>query len=284
MKHFFDPLPTDISCQLKNEVSVFSHYHYHDGIELFLLLNGEVNYYIDEHCYHLSRGSLILINPEEYHRSELLNHETYERIVINVSSSLLATLSTKRTSLTICFEDRPFCEGNLIELEKGDLQELIVLSRHLASALAEPGYGYDLLALSFLLQILVKANLLYQSDSRPGLASDIMPSLVRDTMNYIEEHLTESFCLADLSKAFYHNGSYISRCFKRVTGLTIQQYTLYKRIGLAQKYLQEGYPLTDVCWMAGFNNYSNFSRSFTQYVGYSPKKYQSAHIPPPEKK
>lgn len=60
-----------------------------------------------------------------------------------------------------------------------------------------------------------------------------------------------------------------------VTGLTIQQYLLNKRIGLAQKYLKEGRFLTDVCWMSGFNNYSHFARTFSQQVGVSPKKYQN---------
>lgn len=64
-----------------------------------------------------------------------------------------------------------------------------------------------------------------------------MPRLIQDTMMYIEEHLAEEITLSDLSAVFFHNGTYISRCFKGVTGLTISQYILYKRISLAQKYL-----------------------------------------------
>ena len=105
-----------------------------------------------------------------------------------------------------------------------------------------------------------------------------MPPLIRGTMHYIEEHLTEPISLADLSAAFYHNGTYISRYFKSITGLSISQYILYKRISLSQKLLKEGLPLTEACLMSGFNNYSNFSRTFTQQVGCSPKKYQNMFI------
>ena len=128
-------------------------------------------------------------------------------------------------------------------------------------------------------QILVKTNQLYQASENTDFIKpqDVMPSLIRDTMGYIEQHLTEAISLADLSAAFFHNGTYISRRFKEATGLTISQYILYKRISLAQKYLSEGHPLTEVCLMSGFNNYSNFSRSFAQQVGCSPKKYQDMH-------
>ncbi len=282
MRNFFDPLNRDITCLVKNDVAVFPHYHQHDGYEIFILLNGDANYFIEQHCYHLSRGSLVIIRPDESHRSELLDHSVYERIVINIRSPFSETLSTEQTNLNACFLNRPRSEKNLLQLNNVELQELLVLSRQLQAVLEKDCYGCDCLALSYLLQILVKTNQLYQKVSALGSAAwpDVMPELVRDTMTYIEAHLTEPISLANLSEVLFHNGTYISRRFKSVTGLTIQQYILYKRISLAQQYLQQGYSVTDVCWMSGFNNYSNFSRSFAHQVGCSPKKYQNAYTPP----
>lgn len=279
MKKFFEPLNVDILCKVKNEIAVAHYYHRHDGFEIFLLLNGSVNYYIEQHCYQLSRGSMIVINPEEYHRSELVDHNIYERITLNIHPDFFKKITSSQTNLTTCFLDRPNSEKNLIQLNNHELQELLILSRQLERVLDEPCYGDDLLTISFLLQILVKTNHLFLSalESPNPSPPDIMPPLVRDTMAYIEEHLTDSISLADLSKQFFHNGTYISRRFKAVTGLTLQQYILYKKIGLAQRFLREGHSLTDTCWMSGFNNYSNFCRSFTQQVGCSPKKFQNTH-------
>ena len=55
MKRFFEELTCDIVCKIKDEVAVFPHYHRHDGYEIFILLNGDVNYYIEQHSYRLTR-------------------------------------------------------------------------------------------------------------------------------------------------------------------------------------------------------------------------------------
>lgn len=279
MKRFFEPLQSDILCKIKSNTESLPHYHRHDGCEIFIFLNGGATYYIEQHSYPLTSGSLLLINPEEYHRSDLLKNMPYDRIVINIRESFLEQLSTKTTCLSSCFLDRPCSEKNLIQLSNQDLQHFLVLSKQLSAALDSSAYGHDLLAISYLLQILIKTNTLYKSSLEFQTSPlDLMPPLVRDTMHYIEEHLTEPISLADLSATFYHNGTYISRYFKSITGLSISQYILYKRISLSQKLLKEGLPLTETCLMSGFNNYSNFSRTFAQQVGCSPKKYQNMFI------
>lgn len=203
----------------------------------------------------------------------------YERIVLNIQKDFLERLSTQQTKLSSCFLDRPNCEKNLIQLSTQELKSYLILSGNLRDVLKESSYGSDLLGISYLLQILVRTNQLYRDSENLEFSEpkDLMPMLVQDTMAYIEEHLAEEITLADLSAAFFHNGTYISRRFKAVTGLTISEYILYKRIGRAQKYLAEGVPLTEASLMSGFNNYSNFSRSFTKQVGCSPKKYQNAY-------
>ena len=163
MKRFFDPLQSDILCKIKSKCEVFPHYHRHDGCEIFILLNGGATYYIEQHSYSLTSGSLLLINPEEYHRADLVKDMAYDRIVINIQEAFLEQLSTKITNLSSCFLDRPCSERNLIQLSNQDLQHFLVLSKQLSAALDSSAYGHDLLAVSYLLQILVKTNTLYQT-------------------------------------------------------------------------------------------------------------------------
>lgn len=144
----------------------------------------------------------------------------------------------------------------------------------LHDSLEKSGYGADLVSISYLSQILVKTNLLYQNGLRASVPN-IMPHLVQNVMAYLDAHLLESVSLQTLSSLFYHNGTYISRCFKKATGLSVQQYILMKRINLALRYLEQGCSVTNACTASGFNNYSNFSRTFSRQVGMSPRLYQA---------
>ena len=101
-----------------------------------------------------------------------------------------------------------------------------------------------------------------------------MPGLVMETFNYIENHLTEEITLKCLEENLHYNGTYISRRFKRITGISLQNFIIAKKVMLSCKLLREGVSPCNACEMTGFNSYSNFSRTFSKQVGMSPKKYQ----------
>ncbi|WP_130836449.1 AraC family transcriptional regulator [Lachnoclostridium sp. Marseille-P6806] len=283
MKRLFEPIEENIYCKIKNHqqygIAVLPYYHLHDGCEIFILMKGSVNYYIEDHCYRLKEGSLMIISPNEYHRASLIDSSVYDRIVINIKTSVFHDFSTGDTNLAHCFLERPVSTRNLIQLSRLDLHEFLVLAKNLEATLDQKDFGYDLLAVSYLLQILVKLNKLYYSASAEKLSAlpDIMPVLVKDIMLYIDQNLTDPLSLSELSRRFYHNGAYISRRFKETTGLPLSQYILNKRINLAKGLLEGGHSVTDACMLSGFNNYPNFCRTFSERVGVSPKKYQNSN-------
>lgn len=109
MNVIYDPIETDIYYRHKDiHTSPFPHYHKHDAYEIFLLLNGDACYYIEQSCYHISRGSMLVIQPGEYHRITLNNPNVYDRISLNIKQNIFDQYSTSRTELSACFSDRPF--------------------------------------------------------------------------------------------------------------------------------------------------------------------------------
>ena len=98
----------------------------------------------------------------------------------------------------------------------------------------------------------------------------LMPGMIARAISYINENLS----LPAIARQLHHNVDYVSRYIKAVTGTTLQQFIIAKRITLAQQYLRKGNPLCDACYLSGFGNYSHFSRCFTEHTGMSPKQYQ----------
>lgn len=270
---FFYALNKDINCQHKNGVHFTTQYHHHDGFEIYLFLRGDANYYIEQNCYNMKRGCLFNIRPNELHRVECFNFKVYERVSITLRIPILKALSTEQTDLSKCFNDRPFGENNITYLNEHQINEFMFMVYKLENLLDSKAYGHDIMAKSYMYQILVFVNNLFLKKSQTE-PINIMPPIVNKTMQYIDEHLTEPITMSDIANHIHHNATYISRCFKKVTGVPLQQYIIYKRIVLAQRYLVEGYSLNDTCRLSGFNDYSNFARTFKKQIGCSPKKFQ----------
>ena len=102
---------------------------------------------------------------------------------------------------------------------------------------------------------------------------NIMPEIVLKTMQYIETNLTDELSLAALSSAIGYSPKYISSQFKRNTGLSLREYIFDKRIEHSKKLLMKGKSVSEASLMSGFNDYSNFIRSFTKKTGTSPGHY-----------
>lgn len=267
-------LQEDLICECKTAKDADGSFlfHCHDGCEIFVLLEGEVDFYTENDGKRLKRGDVVCIPPYGFHRGEVLSPGLYDRIVINIRDDLLKSLSTARTDLSACFY-LSSQKLNYLHLTQEELSRFASLSASLQDALSFRHYGDDVLADILLRQILLLLNCLAPSQRLPEY-SGIMPRLVADAFSYVEEHLTEELSLPAIAEYLHHNGTYISRCFRQVMGVSIQQYIIAKRIALAQQLLRQGYSPQDVCYMAGFRNYSHFSRTFSQDVGLSPKQYQ----------
>ncbi|MDR5899539.1 DNA-binding response regulator [Halomonas vilamensis] len=66
-----------------------------------------------------------------------------------------------------------------------------------------------------------------------------------------------------------------SRFFKRVAGITFQEYLLHRRISEAMRLLANPkVSITDVCFTVGFSDLSYFTRIFQRYVGKPPSRYR----------
>jgi AraC-like DNA-binding protein len=245
-------------------------YHRHDAYEIYLFIRGNANFYIEQACYNLQPGDLIIISPCETHRVVCLDDQVYERVFINVKKAAIDHLSTKQTNLFECFDLHPFGQKNLTKLSEDNMKHFIYITDKLLKVFESTEYGQDILAISYLCELLVFTNTMYQKSCYQAV--NIMPVLVCDIMHYIEEHLCEEITLEKLSGKFYLSGTHISREFKKSTGLSIRYYILESRIALAIKHLNEGKNVSEACFMSGFLDYSNFIRSFTKIVGLSPGK------------
>lgn len=117
-------------------------------------------------------------------------------------------------------------------------------------------------------------GLLSKPASSKSANSEIHP-LLYQSLTFIEENIHEN----DLSLEMVASSIYVSRChysrlFKEHFGTGFKEYIMNKRIQKAKVMLQEGQPVTDVCYAVGYGDLTHFGRVFKKLVGINPSVYR----------
>jgi AraC-like DNA-binding protein len=99
--------------------------------------------------------------------------------------------------------------------------------------------------------------------------------LVHRAMSFILRELSNGLRLDDIAAELGMSASSFSRFFKRHTGHNFIDYVRKLRIGRACDHLSEtDLPVTQICFLAGYLNLSNFNRNFRIERGMTPKAYR----------
>ena len=256
---------------LTTNYSLNGAFHRHEGYEIYLFLKGNVNCYVEQQCFHMERGDLLVIRPGQYHRPAMLDPNNYERITLNFQNTVLRHFSTENSDLESFFVEQSNNKVCHTHLSEEQLHQYLSLIAQIEQLLPSEEFGSDIMIQSCLARIFVLINQAFRTTDRQ--TSNIMPKLIRDLLRYIDANLSEPITLKTLEQEFYLSGTYISRQFKKHTGLTLRNYLLDRRISHARTLLSSDLSITEVCQKSGFSDYANFIRSFTKTVGISPGKY-----------
>ncbi len=96
-------------------------------------------------------------------------------------------------------------------------------------------------------------------------------SVINKTVEYIEDSIGERLTLAELSGKFNISDFHFNRMFKTVTGITLKQYILGRKLTRAMEQLKSTTePIIDIALDLGFEYPEVFSRAFKKQFGLSP--------------
>lgn len=247
-------------------------FHLHEEFEIYFLLSGDVNYFVEKSMYPLKSGDLMITNNQEIHRPSFRSDKMYERISLQFAPHIVSPFNSPRLNLLGCFLNKPKGQHNKISLNHAQLKEIMRLFHQIEHL--PKNAGYEILKLNYLIEVLVLINIVFMDVNRTESMSP-MPELIISLLDYIDMNLEKDLTLEALSKKFYVDRFYMGRVFKKSIGSNIHEYILFKRISKAKEALTEGYSVTDTCEKCGFNDYSNFLKMFKRTVGISPGKFKS---------
>lgn len=101
---------------------------------------------------------------------------------------------------------------------------------------------------------------------------------VEKVRQYIDEHYSEQLKLADLAALVGMSPVSFSRFFHQRTGRTLSEYIVDIRLGHAARMLVDtSRTVSEICYGCGFNNLSNFNRTFKARRNCTPRDFRAMY-------
>jgi AraC-like DNA-binding protein len=99
--------------------------------------------------------------------------------------------------------------------------------------------------------------------------------LVERAKEYIEDGYQRRISLSAVAEALHISPNYLSRVFRRETGITLTAYIQRVRLQAAVRMLGDGrHTIAEIAYRVGYQNYRDFYRNFVKYEKASPRQVQ----------
>ena len=240
----------------------------HNNYEFFLPLGNTMPLLrIGRQTQMAEHNHLFPFNPDQAHGLSRAEPELYflDIIVDKGFFDHICTLIYNRSEVCFYSENSPWTD-HLNQLVESFTKE---------SMTYQAGYEFILDCLSS--QILVEL-LRHARNNMPQVTGDRLCKAkenIKKAMDFLREHFNREFCLNDVAQVANLSPYHFIRTFKAQTGKTPYEFLRSIKIEKACSLLQfTGLPITEVCFLSGFNNPSHFANAFRHKMGVSPTGYR----------
>lgn len=239
--------------------------HMHNEYELYLFLEGDVDYIVGESIYHLQKNDFLLIPPTVYHYPRFLSQTPYHRFVVNFT-----------------------CE-HLVEQVRKDLNDYKILYRlpsnnvilklydHAFELIEHYNNRADICSALTQYVNLILTELKYLKDTASTEEPKSIHPLLHKTLKFIDNNTHRNFQLKDIANELNVSQSLLTHTFKKHMGISLIQYVQHKKMLLAQQAIQNGMLPTEIAKQLGFENYTTFYLQYKSIINNIPSK--SKHSP-----
>ena len=253
------------------------YFHLHDGCEIYYLVSGCVEYFVEKQIYSVGKYDIFITNHIEIHKPNILDDSNYERISIRFNPEYIKKYSKNGYDLLNCFYNRPNGMGNKITVTEEQLSQVVELFKQIDKVQHEKPPYYEIMLDNCIIRLLIILN--EASGNLNVKKSDYaLSGMLNDVLAYIDDNLGGDLSLAAFEKKFFVSGAHLCRMFKKMTNSTIHQYIINKRIAYARELLVTDVSVTEVMEKCGFGDFSNFIKTFKKYTGSTPGNYKQSFL------
>ncbi len=235
--------------------------HWHDRMELLLIREGSLDFYLNEQLVGTARAGEVAIAAPRQPHAAIAGSEgvVYDAVMFEADTFLNAAPAAADFL-------RPLLEGRMelrpVSSSLWDASDAVIrLSEQ--QPMQAIGYVYQLLA-AMMESCVVSIH--------PSGATD---QRFCEVVEYVNIHYTDPLTTALLSERFGYDEAYFCRRFKKATGLTVLRYIEVLRLELAKRLLLEtDTEISRIAAQCGFGDVCYFSHRFHRHVGMAPSAFR----------
>lgn len=238
--------------------------HFHSKHELYFLESGQTKYMVGSEIYMLDEGDMMFVPKNTFHKTGKGAMKASERVLIVFDDDFLG-------------EDfGEYIDGlksdNYIRLPREYVTTVRKLCRLIENE-SKSGYrDYEQMQKLYLKELLITVSRHRINGGTNNFSESF--KIIQEIVKYISNNYASNITLQSLSKRYALSPSYLSRQFKSITNIGLNEYINIVRINAAEKILlTEKKSVTDVALECGFNDSNYFSAVFKKIKGTTPKKF-----------
>ncbi|WIV12347.1 helix-turn-helix domain-containing protein [Proteiniborus sp. MB09-C3] len=249
--------------------------HWHNEIEILLVLQGSVNIRVGNDRFLLSENDLILINRNEIHNTSKTEEDN---IILALQINPEYYSSHYPQIGKMVFQCKSFLHGD-------DKQERFDIIRHYLAQIVwelskkREGYQLTIGSIIYLLAAHLVDNFDYtliESEKIASMSKDI--DRIQGIINYINENLERKVSLKELSDNQNLSVYYLSHFIKKNMGMTFQEYLNNIRLDKAVNLLSmPDKTITEISYESGFSSTKSFNKLFKNTYGCTPTDYRKKY-------
>ncbi len=236
--------------------------HWHRSVEIFLVLDGSIDFYINSQKFILGQGRFILVNSNEVHSIDC--PEPNFTLVLQIPSGVFEKCLGDVDGL---FFRRSCCK---------DAQLSSLIQRMYESYKStQPERLFGILSDFYqLMYLLVTDFRILEVDEERRKQNKQLDRLSHIT-NYIKANYCEDLTLEGVARVFGFSPAYLSRMFQKYAGINYKAYVIDLRTEAGYRLLMNTAKAAgEIAQECGFPDSRSFARAFRKRYGMPPTEYR----------
>ena len=237
--------------------------HWHHSVEIFLVQEGKIDFYIHNRHLSLSRQDFVLVNSNEVHSIECPNPNI--TIVLQIPGETFKEYSGE--------------EGYMNFEKKSDVQNkrLADLVAAMFSIYEKQAYGYSLKVKSQFYELLYLLITEFKTETmdKEVLRQKKQLDKLSDVTQYMRDNYDQDLKLEDVAGRFGYSPTYLSRIFQKYAQVNYRTYLIDLRVKYAVRELVgTEHEIGEIAMNHGFPDSRAFSKAFKKRYGCLPSTYR----------